>query len=113
MKLTLLDTRTLKTVDVDDDISDFQWADGNWSDDCNRINYFTDIDKKTYYDEVRQLILLSHTSLKNDENFLKNDNFCLGCRRFLVTSIQDEKCDYTVLELNGDYPQELIDKYIT
>lgn len=115
MKLTLLDTKTLKTVEVDDDISAYQWAENNWSDDCNRISYFDEVDEEEYHREVKEQMIQQKPELKKDNFFMANDSICLGARRFLIIApelIQDEDNCYTLREVNERYPSELLDKYL-
>lgn len=98
MKLTLLDTKTGKTAEVDDRISAWQWAENNWSDDCNRIDYFDDVNETEYRKEIG----------------LEGCHLCLGANRFLVIApeiIQDEEDAYSLREVNHFYSEELLDKY--
>lgn len=96
MRAVVLDTETGKTHAVDG-ISAFQWAENNWSCDCNR-NYF---DVET-----------------NGE-----DGICEGCHRFLVIAAEfnttpdenGEQMDYqeySLRELNACYPIELLWKFL-
>jgi len=85
MKATVLDTKTGETKEAS--LGSWNWAEGNWSCDCNR-NYF------------------------DDEG--EDQDTCLGGKRFLVVkAVFDEgEVEYTLKELNDDYPQELLDKFL-
>lgn len=83
IKVTILDTLTKETRVVDD-ISHFQWAEHNWSCDCNRMSYF-DVESK-------------------DE-----EGVCFGCHRFIII---DNDQNIPLEELNSDYPIELYQEYI-
>jgi len=83
MKATVLDTVTGKRI-VKDGIRSFEWACNNWSCDCNRQLLFG-IDE--------------------------GDGICIGGKRFLVVSAEmndSEDDDYTLEELNSEYPVELL-----
>ena len=87
MTVTLLDTKTGRTVEVPPDACPraFEWAENNWSCDCNRAPYF-DID-------------------------LPPANRCVGAHRFLVVAFEDPDAEgppHTLRELNADYPEELL-----
>ena len=86
MKATILDTITGKTKQKNG-IDSFQWAENNWSCDCNR-NYFGVEGKDTEY--------------------------CLGGKRFLVikAEFENDEMRYTLEELNADYPEDLIKKHL-
>lgn len=86
MNATLLDTVTGKTKKVNGPRS-FEWAENNWSCDCNR-NCF-DID-------------------------ILDTGICEGGKRFLVIKAEFDEGEekYTLRELNSDYPKELLDKHL-
>ena len=88
MKVTLLDTKTGKTVE-DKGMSAFQWTDGNWSCDCNRALMF---------------------------NLDIGQGICAGSKRFIVIKAEPEvnvEGDYeaTLAEMNHRHPQELLRKH--
>jgi hypothetical protein len=91
MKATVLDTVTGVTV-VHDGPCSWEWHINNWSCDCNRGNLFD------YYDDPE-------------------DGICHGGKRFIVIAaefdIESDRMDYeyTLDELNADYPVELLRKY--
>ena len=97
MKATVLDTVTGKTA-VADGPRSWEWAENNWSCDCNRWNLFPEL-------EEEQL---------NDPDF----GVCKGGKRFLVVAAEFNRLldedggpidyDYTLAELNSDYPDELL-----
>lgn len=83
MKVSLLDTHTGQTCEVAG-IRGFEWAENNWSCDCNRESYF-DVDET-------------------------GSGTCIGCHRFLVIAAEPEDQDdegYTLADLNSSYPDEL------
>ena len=80
IKVTLKDCETGETAEVDD-ISRYQWTQGNYGCDCNRQNYF-DVDIESEY--------------------------CLGGKRFII--IAAEMADFDIYEWNEDYAKELIDR---
>jgi hypothetical protein len=89
MKVTLLDTKTGETREVAG-INGFQWAENNWSCDCNRAGYFGP-----------------------PEDFVEGENTCDGCHRFLVTAFESEGLEqdhahYTLADFNSGYPDELL-----
>ena len=88
MKAIVLNTITGSTKEVNN-ISSFNWAENNWSCDCNR----------DYFDHF------------NDED---DDGYCVGCNIFLVIKAEFEKDErkYSLLELNEDYPKEMLDKFL-
>lgn len=88
MKLKILDTVTGATVEVDDGFSEFWWAEGNGSCDCNRERYFLP-------EEEWQHRLDKPT--------------CSGCERYLI--IEADNNEYTLQELNLDYPVKLLRKH--
>lgn len=83
--VTLLDTITGETREVGG-ISDFDWAENNWSCDCNRRGHFGIEDEG----EV---------------------GICEGSHRFLVIKCSSHQ-RYSLRELNADYPDELLDKHL-
>jgi len=88
MKATILDTVTGKKVTVDGPRS-WEWAENNYSCDCNRNEWNVDTGKPS--------------------------GRCEGSERFLViNAVMDDKEDYkyTLAELNEDYPAALIAKFI-
>lgn len=87
MKATVLDTVTGQSKESFFDASAWAWSDGNWSCDCNREAIFS-IDSDT--------------------------DFCLGGKRFLVIKAEFEvgEVEYTLDELNEEYPKELKDKFL-
>ena len=96
MKVTVLDTKTGETRVVEDEHNDsFQWADDNWSCDCNRCSYFG-LDSNDIAIELGI-----------------GPGICIGERRFLVIAVENPTRDYyTLSEYNDGYPQELLDKHL-
>ena len=94
MTLTLLDTQTGETVDVDSQFSAFWWAEGNGACDCNRINKFPAAEHKL---EVAQR--QAHPELQEWQSL------CYGCERILIIAAESD--EYTLDEFNEDYPQAL------
>jgi len=89
MKATILDVKTGKKMTVDGPRS-FEWAENNWSCDCNRNPW----NAETGSDDGR----------------------CEGAKRFLVVAAEmndPDDYEYTLEELNADYPDELRKKFIT
>ncbi len=87
MKATVLDTFTGKTAQ-DDHLSTFDWAEGDWSCDCNRAVYFG---------------VLSTDPLD-----------CDGCVRFLVVAAEhnmDDDYECNLNDLNEGYPEDLVKKH--
>jgi hypothetical protein len=83
MKATILDTVTGKTLTADGPRS-WEWADNNWSCDCNRNLWGIDTGKPK--------------------------GLCEGAERFLVVdAVMDDPEDYpyTLDELNAAYPESL------
>ena len=93
LKLTLLDTQTGETVGVESQFSAFWWAEGNGSCDCNRVIYFP-----TAKEELEAAQRQAHPELKEWQSLC-------GCERFLIVSAETE--EYTLDELNSDYPKAL------
>lgn len=88
MKATILDTVTGEKMTVDGPRS-FEWAENNWSCDCNRNPFDVDTGKP--------------------------DGVCEGCERFLVVeAVMDDPDDYeyTMDELNEGYPAELRARFL-
>jgi hypothetical protein len=88
MKATILDTVTGKKMTVDGPRS-WEWAENNWSCDCNRNPWDVDTGKP--------------------------DGVCEGCERFLVVDAamdDPEDYEYTLDELNEGYPAELSARFI-
>ena len=83
MKFTLLDTQTGETRNVDSKWNAYYWAVGNGSCDCNRDRFFG--------------VELPRTG------------YCLGGNRFLI--IAADTNEFTLAELNDDYPDELLAKH--
>lgn len=79
MRIKLLDTLTGETTESCD-YDAFYWADGNGSCDRNRESYFGVESPST--------------------------GFCLGGKRFLI--IEADTTDYTLAELNSDYPDDVL-----
>lgn len=87
MKVTLLDTKSGETREVAG-ICGFQWADNNWSCDCNRAGYFGPPD-----------------------DWNDGDGVCVGGHRFIVITSKAEDSGedhYTLADLNPGYPEELL-----
>jgi len=82
MIATILDTVTGKKMTITG-IHSFEWADGNWSCDCNRNPFGAD------------------TGKPND--------VCQGHKRFLVVEavMDPDDYEYSLDELNEGYPAEL------
>ena len=87
MKATILDTKTGRIATQDGPRS-WEWAENNYSCDCNRIRSFpVDIDRY---------------------------HICMGCKRFIVIKAEmndPDDYEYTLAELNADYPDELLRKH--
>lgn len=88
MKVTILDTRTKKKTAIDLPYNATWWYEGNGSCDCNRA-IFSKVDL-TYQNKNQRLE-------------------CLGCHRFLITAIESN--EYSLIELNEDYPYSLLKKH--
>jgi hypothetical protein len=84
MKLELLDTQTEEKKEIETGADLYDWAEGNWSCDCNRGLYF-----------------------KKDPRM---EPSC-GHSRFLVTKILGNPERYSLRDLNDGYPEELLKKY--
>lgn len=90
MRVKLLDTVTGEVKDVDAPQGAFQWAENNWSCDCNRCTYFG----------------------LEAEDLGKEDGICFGEERFLVIGVEGPTRDYyTLRDYNRGYPVELLAKY--
>jgi len=90
MKVTLLDTHTGKTT-VASGISTFEWAENNWSCDCNRETYF------------------GHATGREK-------GLCLHCKRYIIIAAEVEEQDdwfATLKELNAGYPSDLLNKHLS
>jgi len=87
MIATVLDTATGKRV-VKEGIRSFEWADNNWSCDCNRMGLF---------------------------NVEDDTNTCVGGKRFLVVGAEFEVDEprYSLRELNADYPEVLLKEHLS
>ena len=88
MKATILDTKTGLRQTVEGPRS-FEWAENNYSCDCNRNPW--------------------HASTG------KPDGICEGCERFLVVAAEmndPEDYEYTLMELNACYPPELLKAHV-
>lgn len=86
MKATVLDTKTGKTA-ISEGIRSWDWAEGNWSCDCNRQYLFGIED---------------------------NGGVCLGGKRYIVIKADfdmPEDYEYSLLELNSYYPAELLKEH--
>ena len=105
MNVTLLDTKTGQTVDVNDStLNAFIWCEGNWSCDCNRVRYFPDNVEDEILDEMRKYYPNS-----SEEEI---DSTCYMGRRIII--IAPEKIgDYDLREANSSYPKELLDKWLS
>ena len=89
MKATILDTVTGEKMTVDGPRS-WEWAENNWSCDCNRNPWGVDTGKP--------------------------DGVCEGRERFLVVEAvmnDPEDYEYTMDELNEGYPEELRSRFLT
>ena len=100
MRATVLDTETGERR-TSEGIRSFEWAENNWSCDCNRAKLFgEDVDREMYRRmRERHPELLSHQS------------YCFGCKRFVVIAAEpdgDDDYEYTLRELNAEYPVELM-----
>lgn len=87
MKATILDTVTGEKMAVDGPRS-WEWAENNWSCDCNRNPWGVPTGKP--------------------------DGVCEGCERFIVVEAVMNALDYeyTLDELNEGYPAELRAKFL-
>jgi len=88
MKVTLLDTQTGKTKESEG-LRTFEWAENNWSCDCNREIIFFGFDC---------------TPCRS----------CLGCNRFIVIKAEvetDDDYECSLFELNEGYPPDLLAKH--
>ena len=94
MTLTLLDTQTGETVDVDSPYDAYWWAEGNGSCDCNRIDEFPAAE-----DELEAAQRQAHPELQEWQGL------CYGCTRLLIIAAESD--EYTLDEFNEDYPQAL------
>ena len=101
MKLTLLDTQTGETVDVDSPFDAYWWACGNGSCDCNRAIEFSD----EVYDVLHAKMRQAHPELKEWQDL------CYGCERLLIIAAESD--EYTLDEFNQDYPQALKAQWLT
>ena len=84
MIATILDTKTgLKKKQYG--VRSFEWAENNYSCDCNR----------DLWGEI------------------SDDGICAGCKRFIIVDAEFEEDDdlYPLKELNSKYPKELLEKY--
>jgi hypothetical protein len=111
MKISLLDTKTGEIVDIESDLSPYMWAEGNWSDDCNRIGYFSEETQKDCFKEHVARCRIDEPELAEDYC----EHVCLGSHRFLViapTIIQDDEYCFDLFEINSSYSDELIKTYI-
>lgn len=87
MKATILDTNTGLRQTVDGPRS-WEWAENNYSCDCNRNLCGVDTGKP--------------------------DGICEGSERFIVVAAEMNSPDdykYTLAELNADYPKELLEAH--
>ena len=94
MKLTLLDTQTGETVDLDSPYDASWWAHGNGMCDCNRADYV-----QTAEEELETAQRQSHPELQEWQSL------CYGCERILIIAAESD--EYTLHEFNQDYPQTL------
>lgn len=91
MIATILDTQTGETRIVDGPCS-FEWAENNYSCDCNRENKFD----------------------HEDEDEDEETGLCKGGKRYLVIKAEfqgPEDYGYTLEEFNNGYPEELLRKH--
>jgi hypothetical protein len=87
MKLKLLDAETGAVADIDDAINAFQWAENNWSCDCNRVGYF-------------------------DPDYMeKDDDICRSERYLIIAVYKTDRDYYTLRDYNSGYPDELLTRY--
>ena len=87
MKATILDTKT-GLQEIVDGIYSFEWAENNYSCDCNRNPWDADTGKP--------------------------EGICEGCERFIVVAAEMNSPNddaYTLAELNSGYSKELLMKY--
>jgi len=114
MKVTLLDTKTGKTVEVDDDISAFQWAENNWSCDCNRVDYFDEEIQQDFINDLSEKYKSENPNISDEDLQHKLNSICYGSNRFIIIApklIEDSEHCYDLRETNGSYPEELLNKY--
>ena len=97
MQVTILDTQT-GIIKTDNNESFDYWAEGNGACDCNRAILF---DLQEHLD---QKLRLEHPEL------LQWQSLCFGCTRFLI--IQASSGEYSLEELNADYPKELCQHHL-
>lgn len=100
MKLVIRDTVTGREVTVESDASEFWWADGNGSCDCNRASEFPDIDA-----EIDAAIRAQHPELPD------HVGYCYGSRRFLIVECDDPCVD--LANVNSTYPNELVSAHLS
>jgi hypothetical protein len=105
----LLDTETGEIVQINNcDINALSWAEGNWSDDCNRVGYFGE----EVEEQIRENLKKEHPYTSNHEISL----LCLGAFRFLLIypfEMKDENYSYDIFDLNANYPLELVNKFLS
>lgn len=105
MKITLLDTETLKKVEFevyDDWQTIWQWTEGNFGCDCNRAFQFSE----ELDEEMNRRMRKNHPELKEWQSC------CWGSKRFLVINVNPMPEGKTIKDFNEDYPQELLNKFL-
>ncbi len=115
MKITLLDIKTGKTIEVDDDICAFQWAENNWSDDCNRMGYFDDETQDDFLADCETQARKDNPEASENDIDHIMECTCWGANRFLVIApetLKDETGSYNLREVNHLYDNELLDKHL-
>jgi len=86
MIATVLDTITGQRI-VKEGIRSFEWAENNWSCDCNRMALF---------------------GMQNETNI------CVSGQRFLVVGalFDQDETRYSLEELNAEYPNNLLKEHL-
>lgn len=105
MKLTLLDVETSNKIDFeieDDQVTIWQWTEGNFSCDCNRAFQFSE----ELDDEMDERMRKNHPELKEWQSC------CWGSKRFLVIKVDPIPKEFTIKDFNEDYPEALLDKFL-
>ena len=98
MRMTLLDTQTNITKTFETRHRPWYWAEGNGSCDCNRASIMG------CTTEMDAIMRDAHPELESWQSI------CYGRKRFLI--IAADCVEYTLMELNENYPPEPMRKYL-